>query len=101
MQVLRQRDGLTILIKILIYLPYFQGEIISETLQTHLTIGSIFCTVQMAPNFFFQFSFGLFHMDQFHSKNFALIKVPSPDSDKNDTGNETWPDQPFIYKQEI
>ena len=40
-------------------------------------------------------------MDQFHSKNFALIKVPSPDSDKNDTGNETWPDQPFIYKQEI
>ena len=31
-------------------------------------------------------------MDQFHSKNFALIKVLSLDSDKNDTGNETWPD---------
>ena len=31
-------------------------------------------------------------MHQSHSKNFALIKVPNLDSDKNDTGNETWPD---------
>lgn len=40
-------------------------------------------------------------MDQFHSKDFTLIVVLSAGSDKNDTGTETWPDQPFIYKQEI
>ena len=40
-------------------------------------------------------------MERFHSKNFALILVPSSGSDKKDTGTETWPDQPFIYKQKI